>query len=459
MFSSANQPQFTLAIPGLLHDLQILAFRGSEALNSPFTFEIECISERPDLDLERLLNQPAYLAFAQDGGGIHGVIDQVVQGESGHRLTRYHLLLVPRLDYLRHRYNHRIFQHRTVPEIIATILEEHGILADAYRFQLGPTVYPKREYCVQYGESDLHMILRLCEEEGIHYHFQHSPDGHLLVFGDDQTVFPRLGQPTAYVQDNSLVADEPVIKRFSMRLATRTTQVARRDYNFERPHIRMEAGALCEFTPELEDYRYPGRFDDRTRGKFMSRRELERHRADYEQAEGSSDQPVLRSGHLLELSDHPRAQWNGLWLLREVRHEGRQPQVLEESGTHETGAADGLQQGYRNTFVATPADVVYRPAQLHPKPRLLAAQTAVVTGPVGEEIHCDAYGRVKVQFFWDRESQADDKSSCWLRVASGWAGNGYGAITVPRIGMEVLVTFLEGDPDQPRRWRLQRATH
>ncbi|MFG8479907.1 type VI secretion system tip protein TssI/VgrG, partial [Pseudomonas aeruginosa] len=357
------------------------------------------------------------------------------------------------LAYLAQRTNQRIFQHLTVPQIVALILEEHGILADAYRFQLG-TRYPEREYCVQYDESDLHFVQRLCAEEGIHFHFRHSAEAHLLVFGDDQTVFPRLGRPTAYVHDSGLVADEPVIKRFSLRLASRTTRTTRRDYDFEKPRLLLEAGnrpaADAPAEPDLEDYDYPGRFVDRQRGKLLNQRALERHRADRRLGEGVSDQPLLVSGHFLEIAEHPRAEWNDLWLLSEVFHEGKQPQVLEENVTSDTSAStDDFQQGYRNRFLATPWEVFFRPPLEHPKPRVLGSQTAVVTGPPGEEIHCDRYGRVRVQFHWDREGQGDDKSSCWLRVASGWAGNGYGGIVIPRVGMEVLVDFLEGDPDQP----------
>ncbi|HEJ1611077.1 TPA: type VI secretion system tip protein VgrG, partial [Pseudomonas aeruginosa] len=341
----------------------------------------------------------------------------------------------------------------TVPRIVALILEEHGILADAYRFQLG-TRYPEREYCVQYDESDLHFVQRLCAEEGIHFHFRHSAEAHLLVFGDDQTVFPRLGRPTAYVHDSGLVADEPVIKRFSLRLASRTTRTTRRDYDFEKPRLLLEAGnrpaADAPAEPDLEDYDYPGRFVDRQRGKLLSQRALERHRADRRLGEGVSDQPLLVSGHFLEIAEHPRAEWNDLWLLTEVFHQGKQPQVLEENVTSDMSAStDDFRQGYRNRFLATPWEVFFRPPLEHPKPRVLGSQTAVVTGPPGEEIHCDRYGRVRVQFHWDREGQGDDKSSCWLRVASGWAGNGYGGIVIPRVGMEVLVDFLEGDPDQP----------
>ncbi|HHN0777705.1 TPA: type VI secretion system tip protein TssI/VgrG, partial [Pseudomonas aeruginosa] len=251
-----------------------------------------------------------------------------------------------------------------------------------------------------------------------------------------------------------LVADEPVIKRFSLRLASRTTRTTRRDYDFEKPRLLLEAGnrpaADAPAEPDLEDYDYPGRFVDRQRGKLLSQRALERHRADRRLGEGVSDQPLLVSGHFLEIAEHPRAEWNDLWLLSEIFHEGKQPQVLEENVTSDTSAStDDFQQGYRNRFLATPWEVFFRPPLEHPKPRVLGSQTAVVTGPPGEEIHCDRYGRVRVQFHWDREGQGDDKSSCWLRVASGWAGNGYGGIVIPRVGMEVLVDFLEGDPDQP----------
>ncbi|MGY4826860.1 type VI secretion system tip protein TssI/VgrG [Stutzerimonas chloritidismutans] len=467
MFAPANQAHFTLSLEGIEHDFKVLEFQGREAISQPYRFDLELVSEHPDLDLESLLHRPAFLAFAPDGSGIHGLVHKTAQGESGKRLTRYRLTLVPQLTYLAHRTNQRIFQHLSVPQIVAQVLEEHGIQADAYRFQLGPVIYPPREYCVQYDETDLHFIQRLCEEEGIHYHFQHGANGHVLVFGDDQTAFPRLAA-TAYQQDSGLVADQPVIKRFGLRLESRPSRVTRRDYDFEKPRLTMEAAFHSDFQPDLEDYDYPGRFTERARGKHLSQRALERHRHDYELAEGESDQPQLASGHFLPLGEHPRSDWNQLWLLTEVLHEGKQPQVLEESITNvpahhglapsplwgegrRGGALASLDfhQGYRNHFTSTPWDIPFRPPLNHPKPKVLGSQTAVVTGPAGEEVHCDEYGRVRVQFHWDREGQADDKTSCWLRVSSSWAGDRYGGIAIPRIGMEVLVTFLEGDPDQP----------
>ena len=465
MFDLANESHFNLSIEGVEHDFKVLQFRGREAISQPYRVELEVVSERHDIDLQSLLHQSAFLAFTTDGAGIHGQLHSVAQGQSGKRLTRYRLVLVPRLAYLAHRTNQQIHEHLSVPQIVAQVLEANGIQADGYRFQLGPTQYPEREYCVQYDESDLHFVQRLCAEEGIHFHFRHSAEAHLLVFGDDQTSFPRLGQPTAYVQDSGLVADEPVIKSFGVRVETRPTRVSRRDYDFEKPRLLMKAASQGEQNlqaaqPDLEDYDYPGRFSDRTRGKHLSQRNLERHRSDYRLADGRGDQPRLVSGHLLEISEHPRREWNDLWLLSEVFHEGKQPQVLEESitlspGSHIqapsplVGEGAAFTQGYRNHFTATPWYVPYRPPFEYPKPKVLGSQSAIVTGPAGEEIHCDAYGRVKVLFHWDRQGQTDDKSSCWLRVASGWAGNGYGGIVIPRVGMEVLVDFLEGDPDQP----------
>ncbi|WP_236212809.1 type VI secretion system Vgr family protein [Metapseudomonas otitidis] len=480
MFNPANQAHFSLDIQGANPDFKVLAFTGHEALNQPFRFDIELVSERSRLDLESLLHKPAFLAFTPDGRGVHGQVFGIAVGEIGNRLTHYHLTLVPRLAYLALRHNQRIFQHLSVPQIIGQVLEDHGILADAYRFRLGPKAPPPRDYCTQYDESDLHFISRLCEEEGLHFHFEHQPDSHLLVFGEDASAFPKLGRPVAYLANTGQVADEPVIKRFGLRMEARTLRVTRRDYFFEKPRLLMEAAHTPQDDlpqPDLEDYDYPGRFTDRDRGRRLARQAQERHRRDYRLADGDSDEPRLVSGHLLSLSDHPKPEWNDLWLITALHHEGKQPQVLEEfasldgmvksakgalsnlaskalgvslpSASEPASPDSDFKQGYRNRFQAIPWDVPARPDLNHPKPRILGSQTAVVTGPKGEEIHCDRHGRIKVQFHWDREGQADEHTSCWLRVASSWAGNAYGAIAIPRIGMEVLVTFLEGDPDQP----------
>jgi type VI secretion system secreted protein VgrG len=444
MFALANQPRFTLTVDGNQNELKVLEFTGEEAISRAYRFDLELVSERPDIELESLLHRQAFLRFDAQGSGIHGQIYLVGQGDSGKRLTRYQISLVPRLTYLDQRINQRIFQRKNVPEIIAQVLKDHGIQRDAFEFRLGST-YPEREYCVQFAESDLAFIQRLCAEIGIHYHFQHSPDGHLLVFGDDQTVFPRLPSSTLYLPDSGMAAPAPAIKHFNVRLETRTTAVTLRDYNFQKPRLELQSRSDNRQLPALEHYQFPGQFSTEEQGKELAQRAHQRHNADYRQAQGWGDESALISGHFLRLAEHPRPAWNDLWLITGIKHHGRQPQVLEELA----GSADQNDfQGYRNTFVATPWDVFFRPPMLA-KPASAGYQAAVVTGPVDNEIHCDRYGRVKVQLAWDRDGQRDEHSSCWLRVATGWAHDGYGIGLIPRVGMEVLVGFVDGDVDKP----------
>ena len=427
MFSPANQTHFRLTIDGFEHAVQVLAFTGEEAISRPYLFSVEFVSERPDLDLDSLFDTEAFLSWDTKGNGIHGRVYHVAQSSHDQRLARYSLALVPHLSYLRHRINQRIYQQFSVPQIVALILEEHGILGDACRFHLGST-YPERDHCTQYDETDLHFIQRLCEEEGIHFHFQHSAQGHVLVFGDDQAVFPRIGQPTAYGQERDRVANEPLIKRINLRLR----QLPRRN-----SHQQLD----IEKDDRLE------RFTGHEHGKQIRLRTMERRHAAYRQAEGQSDQARLASGHVLEISGHPRQEWNALWLLTQVIHEGRQPQALSEDvASGNTDNEDDFHQGYRNRFIVLPWGVSYRPPLAHKKPQVPSDQTAVVIVLEDEEIQSDRrFPRIKVKFPWDREDRFDDKSCCWLKRASDWRCE----MGPPRKGMEVVVTFLESDPDQP----------
>lgn len=445
MFGPANAAHFSLHIPAVRHDFKVLAFDGSEAISTLYAIRVELVSEHPDFDIESLLSQLAFLQFGLKGEGLHGRIEDVWVGDAGKRLTRYHLTLVPALHYLQFSHDRRIFQHLTVPQIIAQVLKGHGLQSDAFTFHVSTS--PVRDYCTQYGESDFEFVQRLCGEDGIAWHHQHSPEGHVLVFTDDQTFFPKLGA-TPYQQDSGMVAEHPVVSHFAAGFRTRTSSTTRRDYDFRRPSLLLESRFTAEFSPELEDYRYPVLIENEKRGRQLARQALERHRCDYQVAEGQSDQPCLRSGHFFDLTEHPRKTPNGLWLLLSVTHTGRQPQVLEESVTSDVNPEDGFTQGYRNRFSAIPWDVHFRPP-LCPRTTQLVSQTARVTGPPGEEIYCDEYGRVKVELPWDRAELNSEKSSCWLRVSSSWAGQDFGAVTIPRVGMEVVVTFLEGDPDRP----------
>jgi type VI secretion system secreted protein VgrG len=441
-----------LTIDSLSDELGVLAFEGTEAISRPFEFRIRLVSEHADLALERFLHRPAFLAFDTLGNGIHGQIADFAVGESGQRLTHYHATLVPRLSSLDLAFNRRIFQQQTVRQIITVVLKLHGLLEDSFRFQLGPTEYPPRDYCTQYEESDLAFIQRLCEEEGWHYHFEHGAQQHVLVFGDDQSRFRSL-PPTPFIPDGAMVADEPTIRSFTVRVRGATSRVTRRDHDFEKPRLTLEGASRHnplgegESQPDREDYAYaPGRFLTLGQGGQTARRSLQRRQRDTCIAEGSSNQPALVSGHFMRLQNHGRACWNQRWLLTWLRHEGSQPQVLEEVIGNPGGAT--LEQGYGNHFKAIPWDVFYRPSVGRRRP-VLVSETATVSGPKGSEIHCDEYGRVKVRFHWDRAEGHPERSSCWVRVATGWAGDGFGTQLIPRVGMEVVVTFLAGDPDQP----------
>ena len=441
-----SSPRFNLSLADL--ELQVLAFEAVEIIGQPYSIDLHLVSRQPDLDLAALLRQPAWLDLGQ-GRGLHGLVWRIEQTQCTVHISHYRIELRPALAWLEQRRNCRIYQHKSVPQILRQLLAEHGIQGDACQFP--ETEYPAREYCVQYAESDLHFLRRLCEEEGLHYHFRHSAkQGHVLVFGDDQTVFPRLCAPQPFRPDSGQPQETPAIQRFTVRLESRSDTVTLRDHDERQPRLQMQSSASQADTPSStgEQYHYPGRFTDRSRGTQLARRALEGLQHDALRAEGSSSQPLLASGHFLELQGHPRDDFNQLWLLTEVHHQGYQPQVLEAfAGHRESAPADP--PGYRNRFVAIPWQAPYRLPCLQARPSLLSAQTAVVTGPDDEDIHCDEHGRVQVRFHWEREAAADTHSRAWLRVASGWADGQYGALLIPRVGMEVLVSFLDGDPDRP----------
>ncbi|RYE64998.1 MAG: type VI secretion system tip protein VgrG [Oxalobacteraceae bacterium] len=234
MFNPANRASFTLEIAGLDHDFRVLAFTAKESISRPFSVRIELVSERANLELDDLLHRLAFLKTDADGHGFHGQIGEVAQGDSGKRFTHYFIQLVPSLKRLEYRRNHRIFQGKTVPDIIALVLKDHAIFSNGFAFRLREPCRP-RDYCTQYQETDLHFVRRLCEEEGIHFHFQHSPDEHLLVFADDPIQLPVLKPGITYVQSSGLVAEASVINRLVGGLPVSGT--------FHGPQRRHASGA------------------------------------------------------------------------------------------------------------------------------------------------------------------------------------------------------------------------
>lgn len=488
LFSIANKTIYSLDVQGLdRHGLQVLSFEGLESLNAEYSFEITLINKHLRFDITQLLSKPAYLSFTSDKSkGIHGVIHSVKRCSIGNQYAHFKVILAPRFSHLYKRFNQRKFVNKSVPEIISTLLNENGIQQGdnngfIFKFK-DPNVYQPREFCVQYDENDAHFIHRLCEEEGISQHYEFTQHSHQLIFADAQPFFPSLAGAIKYKSDTGFVADEQVIKRFDVNLSSATQLATWRDYNFKNAKIPegTKTGQQSEKAnqanePALEHYDYPSTGMTKARNEQLANIEIERLRAKHLLAEAYSDVPSLHAGYFFTIEDYPLIDTLDAslpWLINQIRHQGRQPQVLEEFGGEHTAAATtsasqlinyfrhpiaeelqfpfaDFEQGYRNCLIASPQQVTYRPQRLHPKPKVLGSQTAIVTGAIGEEIYCDEYGRVKVQFHWDREGNYDENSSHWIRVASNWAHKGYGSVIMPRVGMEVKVDFLEGNPDNP----------
>ncbi|MEB0080101.1 type VI secretion system tip protein TssI/VgrG [Pseudomonas sp. CCI3.2] len=450
----SNAPKFSLSVQGNeQRDLLVLAFEAEEAISAPYEIVVDVVTERPPRELASLLHKQAYLSFGDQG--LHGHIYSIAHVKTGRRLSHYQIVIVPFLRYLQHAKNSRIYQGLTVEETIRDVLKGHWLLKGLHvQFNIGPEKPIPRECCVQYQETDLHFLSRLCEEEGYFYYFEHSPDGHQLIFADQETEFYRKHTSplmVPFIPINGMAAAHPVIQDFSVRVETRTSRVVHRDYDFEKAHFLLESVKDSEVFSNLEDNIYPGQFFKLPDGSVRVNRALERHRADFKLAEGQSDQPLLRSAMPFRMEAHSDPDWNATWVLRSVHHSGRAPHILEEYAEADSRLEPGrIAQGYRNTFTAIPEKVQFRPALKHPKPTVLGAQTAVVVGPENDETHCDQYGRIKIRFHWERnDSDTPPPTSRWVRVRGSFSGDGFGIVVLPRVGMEVVVDFMNGNPDDP----------
>lgn len=451
MAMAANQAQFTIQVATIETPLKVYGFEGDEGISRNYTMAVTIVCDKADLELENWLQLPVCLILETNNPQqeanryIHGMIYSIEQLSLDptnplDRHCRYKLTITPKIERLKHRRNHRIFQQKSVPEIIEQILVDAGIFSNEYQFKFS-SEHKAREYCVQYGESDLAFIQRLMSEEGIHYHFQHSEHSHLMVIADGQDGFLQL-PALPYAQHNGMAKERDIISQFQVKQQVSTGKVTLRDYHFKKPEFKPQGQKQTNIVTEqpLECYQFPGQFKTEAVAKRRASIGLEQHRTEHTLITGRSDAPQMTSGYYQPLIQHPNQAWNDDWLVIGVIHKGKQPQVLEEF-------ADGAAT-YQAEFTCTPWDVPFR-SLTQPKPLIHGEQTAFVTGPEGEEIYCDEFGRVKVQFHWDREGQADEKTSCWLRTSQGWAGNGYGQFILPRIGHEVIVSFMNGDPDKP----------
>ena len=428
-------------------ELAVLEFDYAEELSSPFSAQVTLVAQEGiDVDRNSLLDQEAVLSIHLDGEvrHIHGIIASLDEWDTGAGAdrSRYVAEVVPTLWRLRHRVSCRIFQELSVPEIVGQVFREGGV---DFRIALSDS-YPRRDYCVQYRESDLDFVSRLLEEEGIFYSFEHEHDGHTVVLRDTAVSCPDLSDDSQILfREESGMASEEHVFAFRARREVRPNVVTLRDFNFRNPGLDLTADSGGSGT--LEVYDYPGRYDAPDTGMGLSQTRLEELRVKSATAAGSSTSRRLRAGSVFELAEHPEDRFNGEYLILSVKHQAWQPEAL---GTHHLAASpSGERRRYQNSFTCLGKGVPFRPERKTPSPSIPGPQTATVVGPPSEEIFTDEHGRIKVQFHWDREGQKNDRSSCWIRVSQAWAGPGWGALYLPRIGHEVVVEFEEGDPDRP----------
>jgi type VI secretion system secreted protein VgrG len=448
-----------IKIKTILEDDKVLLekFEGAETLSEPFEFHVTLLSNDQQLNLKSLLrtNVTVSLTLIDEttryfNAVVHSIMhgqegsDEAGQGAKGpdsHVLSVYEAVLVPKVWFLSLDSNCKIFQKMSVPEIVSKVLDDAKI--SDYKFQTFGT-YPKREYCVQYRESSLTFIHRLLEEEGISYYFVHEANKHTMVFSDNNTTRGNAPLPKdqasikySFEKQGYISKDEEGIsglERIETSFPGKTTLT---DYDFTKPNLSLQ-GSTGSDNEEVFDY--PGEYTEVDEGARISRIRMEERETLQHIVNGVGKVRSLAPGHTFTLDKHPRTDNNGDYFLTSVHHEF----------TESTYRADlGVAQQAGNTFTCIPKSVPYRPPRQTERPTVQGLQSALVVGKQGEEIWTDQYGRVKVQFYWDRDGKKNENSSCWCRVAQVWAGKNFGWMTIPRIGQEVLVDFLEGNPDQP----------
>lgn len=408
-----------------------------ERLSDLFTITLDTHSPQNDIDFSSLMGKPAQLKFTYGDDTTRyfsGVIAQIRQGLTddimGH--TRYTLTLRPTFWMALHNQDYKIYQNKSAQDIIKEALPENNVSM----FKIGATDKGsiQRKYCVRYGESAHHFLTRLMTEEGIFYFFKHSDGGDSLQMLDDVSSLEDItpGSLRFLRSEVDVPFGETVFDFFPEQQVV-PSQSALADYDFVSPSTKLyqqtsgkgEGGAV---------YRYPGRFFKMNTGEGLNKVQIEELEWARNLSYGKSTAPTMLPGGKFTLTDYPRDDANAKYTIYEVEH------FLDLSGESK--------QIYENRFACFPGTTPFRPEPIA-KPRIYSNQVAVVTGPAGEEIHTDEHGRIKVQFFWDQYGKSDDTSSCWIRVAQLWSGKGWGSFFLPRVGMEVVVSFLEGDPDRP----------
>lgn len=449
-----NEADFTFKVGDFDTDvLKVTAFSGSEGISELFHFRVDLCSDDANIDFDAVVGKACTLEIATSAGSrfVNGIVSGFERTGEGVTLTHYAADVVPLFWLLTNRYKSRIFQEHncedmTIPGIVKKVFTDAGIPEDNFRLALEGS-YETRDFIVQYRESDWDFVSRLMEEEGIFYFFEHTADGHKLVMGDSgvASVANPLTAEIPFRDPTGLVPEREFVFSLRDRKDIRIGAVMLDDYNFTQPALQLRASVKADEYTSLEFSDYPGEYDDKAVGDRYARIRLEEYQAAKRVVTMAS---VVRSqipGFKFTLVEHPAESVNREYLVTRIDHRATQTQSGQEEALGEPGTKHETQ------IRTIPSDVPYRAPRATRRPVVLGSQTALVVGPSGEEIYTDeeGYGRVKVQFHWDREGEYNENSSCWIRVSQGWAGGNYGMIFLPRVGQEVIVDFLEGNPDYP----------
>ena len=410
-----------------LHDLN-----GEEQLSGLFHYRLNLRTSDNAIAFPKIVGKNITVTIELRNGTkrhINGVVSNFVQAENDRNFTSYHAEIRPWLWQLTLTSNSKIYQNQTVPQIITAVFSDLGFRDFSDRTT---GTYAMREYCVQYQETAFDFVSRLMEDEGIFYFFEHAKDSHTLVFADDADAHKRCpGLSAARIRKASADWEEDdVIDRCSLEQQMIPNKYAVRDFNFETPDTGLLSRAEGKASGNLGIYEYPGGFMKKNQGDALANRRLEAHELPQKTFRGEGFCRAFMAGYRFNVKDHDRKDMNGSFVLRSL-------------------TIQATPERYVNTFEAFPVQAPFRPPLETEKPKILGTQTAIVVGKKGDEIFTDKYGRVKVQFHWDQDGKKDEKSSCWVRVAQVWAGKGWGTLFTPRVGTEVIVSFLEGDPDRP----------
>ncbi len=449
---SASDAQFTFTFLDLDHEVSVLSFNAIENVSHLSGATLMLVSEQI-LSCKDVVRQEGVLTIINPEGAnapdryFHGIVRKFRHAGMKDRFHIYEAQLVPSLWLLSLKQNCRIFQDMKLQDIIGKILQESGITADLFTFRLAhEDIFNK--FNMQYNETDLHFISRLLEKEGIFYFFEHYKDKHVLVFSDTDAYYQDIkGDTSIPLNAGGMVSANKIsISSFDFSDRLRPGIHTHTNYNFKTPSVNLETDFKSEYNnPDepFEVYSYPGSYGKTDRGERLTQIRLETIAALKEKGRGVSNCTRLTSGAVFQLTSHNNPEFNREYFLFGVTHGGNQPGVLKEQ------APKDVVPGYSNAFLVIPSSVTYRPEQRHEKPMVPGLLSAIVTGPKGEEIWPDEYGRVNVQFHFDREGKMDEKSSCWLRTIQFWNGTTWGSQFIPRVGDEVLVTFVDGNMDYP----------